>query len=244
MTFEGASLTDPVTGADSVSGALVRETASPILGGGSVRVPNLSAGYLQEGFTAVPDLFVAFDLRLAARPATASRFLLISNQGTTLGNLQLLPTGQLRLRNVSTNLGDSTPLVVGTVYRVGIHQRRSTASNGVLEAFLAPASTAFGSPFASLATGLWTTSADRIRFGATAGGALDVTGDNIALDAGAMPTPPTAFGGSTTVLVASTLWAPAVAQTGLPFDCMIPSAAPGTQALAVPLRPAAGQGSG
>ena len=224
MTFEGTSLTDPVTGADSVTGALVRETASPILGSGSVRIPNLSAGYVQEGFTAAPDLFVAFDLRLTARPLSSSRMLLISDQGTTVGNLQVLPTGQLRLRNVSTTIGvDSTALVVGTVYRVGIHQRKGTGSNGVLEAFLAPVGGAFGSPFATLTTGSWTTSADRIRLGATAGGALDVTADNIALDAGAMPAPPIALSGATIFVVATTLRTPSVAQTSGPlFDCMIP----------------------
>ena len=73
------------------------------------------------------------------------------------------------------------------MYRIGFHQRRGTGSNGLLEAFLAPAGTAFSSPFASIATGTWTTSADRIRFGATAGGAVDATGDTIALDAGVMP---------------------------------------------------------
>ena len=86
----------------------------------------------------------------------------------------------------------STPLLPGTVYRVGLHQRRGTGSNAVLEAFLAPAGTAFGAPFASLATGTWTTSADRLRFGATSGSAIDATADNIALDAGATPAPATA----------------------------------------------------
>jgi PKD repeat protein len=238
MTFEGTSLTDPVTGADSVTGALTRETTSPILGSGSVGIPNLASGYLQEGFTAVPDLFVAFDLRLTARPSTASRILLVSDQGTTVGNLQLLPTGQLRLRNVSTTIGvDSTALVVGTVYRVAIHQRQGTGSNALLEAFLAPAGNAFGSPFATLTTGAWTTLADRIRFGATAGGALDATADNIALDAGAMPTPSVAVVGAATFVVAATYQAPVVARTtGMLFDCMIPlDSGLGPQAQVTPL---------
>ncbi len=223
LTFEGTSLTDPVTGADSISGALVRETASPITGVGSVRIPNLTSGYLQEGFSAVPDMFVAFDLRLAAIPTSASRFILISDQGTTVGNLQLLPTGRLRLRNASTTVGaDSAVLTVGTVYRIGLHQRRGTGSNGLLEAFLAPSGTDFSSPFASIATGTWTTSADRIRFGATAGGAFDATADTIALDAGAMPGVAVVAPG-TTLVVATTVLAPSIARTtGILFDCMIP----------------------
>ncbi len=230
MTFENASLTDPVTGADSITGALVRETASPILGAGSVRVPNLSSGYLQETFTAAADAYVAFDLRLAARPTGTVRIVFLSDQGTTVGNIQLLSTGSLRLRSGSTTVGsDSTPLVAGTVYRVGLHQRRGTGSNGLLEAFLAPSGTAFGSPFASLATGTWTTSADRLRLGATAGSAVDLTADDIALDGGAMPGPSTATAtataGPSVLSVTATGYQ---VQVGGFFDCMIPMSNPTT----------------
>lgn len=241
MTFENASLTDPVTGADSITGGLVRETASPILGAGSVRVPNLSGGYLQETFTAAADTYVAFDLRLAARPSGTVRIVFFSDQGTTVGNIQLLSTGVLRLRSGSSTVGsDSTPLVAGTVYRVGLHQRSGTGSNGLLEAFLAPAGTAFGSPFASLATGTWTTSADRLRFGATAGSAVDLTADDIAIDGAAMPAPLTA--------APVALGAPAVGsvtasgyrvQSGGIFTCTIPASKPATFQPPV-VRPSAG----
>ena len=221
MTFESTSLTDPLTGADSVTGALVRETGSPIMGAGSVRVPNLSSGYLQETFTAAADAYVAFDLRLAARPTGTVRIVFFSDQGTTVGNIQLLSTGALRLRSGSTTVGpDSAPLAAGTVYRVGLHQRKGTGANGLLEAFLAPAGTAFGSPFAGQATGTWTTSADRMRFGATSGSAVDLTADNVAVDVGAMPGPSVALGGGSVTLVATTV--DGQSSIGVMFDCMIP----------------------
>ena len=229
MTFEGTSLTDPVTGADKISGAPVRETANPIVGAGSVTIPNLSSGYLDETFTAAADAYVAFDLRLNAKPTGSVRIVFLSDQGTTVGNLQLQASGALRLRNGSTTIGvDSAPLVVGTVYRVGLHQKRSTGANGVLQAYVAPAGAAFGTPFASLSTGTWTTSADRLRFGATAGSAVNMTADSIALDAGAMPGPVAASAAAGTLVAARNIAPVAVStvgvsvQTGTMFDCMIP----------------------
>ena len=62
---------------------------------------------------------------------------------------------------------DSAPLVPGTTYVVGLHQKRGTGSNGVLEAFLAADGAAFGAPFASRTNGTWTTGMDRLRIGAT-----------------------------------------------------------------------------
>jgi hypothetical protein len=44
-------------------------------------------------------------------------------------------------------------------------------------------------PFASTTTGTWVTQADRLRLGPTGSTALDVTFDDIRLDAGAMPGP-------------------------------------------------------
>jgi hypothetical protein len=78
-------------------------------------------------------------------------------------------------------------LSVGATYRVGIHQRRGTGGNAVLEAYLASDGAAFGSPFATSSAGSWTTAADRLRFGATSGGALTATFDDIRIDTGALP---------------------------------------------------------
>jgi unsaturated chondroitin disaccharide hydrolase len=188
ITFEGSSLGDPANGVDSVSGSVARETASPIKGLVSARIPNDASSYLTENFAGVDKLFVSFYFRMNARPATDVRIAFISNAGTTLANVVLRPTGALRLRVGTTTIGaDTAPLAVGTVYRVGLHEKKGSAANALLEGFLAVGDTAFGAPFAALATGSWTTQADRLRFGATNGNALDATFDDIKLDAAAMP---------------------------------------------------------
>jgi unsaturated chondroitin disaccharide hydrolase len=190
ITFEGASLTDPTNGVDSVSGTVARETASPLKGAASARVPNNANGYLTESFTGVDDLYVSFYVRLNARPATDARIALISNGGTTIGNLVLRSTGALRLRSGSTTIGaDTAPLATGAIYRVGLRQRKGAGGNAVLEAFLAQGDAAFGAPFAALANGSWTSQADRLRFGATNGNVIDVTFDDVKLDAAAMTAP-------------------------------------------------------
>jgi hypothetical protein len=113
----------------------------------------------------------------------------LSNGGTTVGNLLVTTTGRLRLRNGSTTVGaDSAALTVGTTYRVGVHQRRGSGANAVLEAFLVPDGTAFGAPFASSSTGSWTTAADRLRLGATNSTAVDLIVDDVFIGNGSMPT--------------------------------------------------------
>ena len=49
--------------------------------------------------------------------------------------------------------------------------------------------TLFGTPFASMTNGGWTTTADRVRLGATNGNAVDLWLDDISLDNAAMPLP-------------------------------------------------------
>jgi hypothetical protein len=188
MTFEGG-LRDPSTGVDTVSGVVTLDTATPIHGTASARFAN-TTGYLQEAFPATADTFVTMRLRLMAFPSGSPRIVLLSNAGTTIGNLTLSSAGRLRLRNASTTIGaESAPLVVGDTYLIGLHQQAGTGGNAVLEAFLAPDGGTFAAPFARLATGAWTTSADRIRFGATNGTAVDLTVDDVLVGSGSMPAP-------------------------------------------------------
>ena len=129
-------------------------------------------------------------LRVVAIPSGSPRIVFLSNAGTTVGNLQLLPTGRLRLRNGSTTVGaDSTPMTVGSTYLIGIHQKRGTGANAILEAFLAPDGGTFGTAFARTTTGTWTTAADRLRLGATNGTAINLTVDDVLIGSGSMPTP-------------------------------------------------------
>ena len=67
--------------------------------------PTSRSAYLNETFTAAPDAYVALDLRLTALPSGTTRFVFFSDQGTTVGNIQVLSNGRLRLRNVSTTVG-------------------------------------------------------------------------------------------------------------------------------------------
>lgn len=190
ITFEGSSLTGP-SGADSLSGSGVTlDTATPLKGVASAQFTTAS-GYLTEDFAGVDDVFVSFYLKLNALPPSDARIVFISNAGTTVGNIVLRTTGALRLRVGSTTIAESAPLAITpTVYRVGLHQKRGAGGNAVLEAFVALASApSFGTPFAATTTGIWTTQANRMRFGATNGYTINATFDNVLLDAAAMPSP-------------------------------------------------------
>ncbi len=185
MTFEAGRVVDPTTGATRVSGSVALETAAPLAGTTSARIVNSSTSYLERSWTAADDSWVAATIRFTAAPTAAVRILQLSDAGTTIGNLQLQVNGALRLRNGSTTVGsDSGPLAAGTTYRIAIHQKRGTGANAVLEAFVAPVGTSLGAPFSTGTNGTWTTAADRLRIGATAGGSIDLTMDDVVVDDG------------------------------------------------------------
>jgi chitodextrinase len=190
ITFEGGSLTGAF-GADSLSGSGVTlDTTTPLKGSASAQFTTAS-GYLNEDYPGVDDVFVSFYLRLNALPSSDARIIYIANAGTTVGNIVLRSTGALRLRVGTTTIGESAPLAIKPAYyRVGLHQKRGTGANAVLEAFVAPASApSFGTPFAATTIGAWTTQANRQRFGATNGLAINAVFDEIILDSAAMPGP-------------------------------------------------------
>jgi hypothetical protein len=166
----------------------VLETASPLDGTTSARASNSTASYLEKSWPAADDVYVVADVRFATLPTLAVRVLMISDLGTTVGGLQLQIDGSLRLRDGSTTVGvSSAPLVAGVTYRIGIHQKRGTGANGVLEGFVAADGTPFTTPFAAKSNGTWTTAADRLRVGATGGGVVDLTADDVLVDGAAMP---------------------------------------------------------
>ena len=181
MTFENGSLTDATTGADSVVGTVALETAAPLKGAYSATI-NTSSGYLREDFTAADELYASFYLRLNGLGANA-RLALITNGSASAGNIYLTSTGALQLRNGSTVIGvNSAALTPGTLYRVGLHQKKGTGGNGVLEAFLAVGDAAFATPFASSSVQTFTTQATRFSLGATNSAAVNVTVDAVVLD--------------------------------------------------------------
>jgi predicted outer membrane repeat protein len=189
ISFENGNLTHAISGVDSVVGTVLLETSNPLKGLYSARIAPLGASpYLQESFSATNDFYLSFYIKIDSYPTTDLRLVLISNAGTTLGNLQLRPSGSLRLRNNSTTIGlESAPLALGQLYRIGIQQSKGTGSNAVLRAWLSPNDSAFGSPFAQLTNGTWTTAADRLRLGATTAGTFNLLLDDIRLDTTAMP---------------------------------------------------------
>jgi hypothetical protein len=78
-------------------------------------------------------------------------------------------------------------LVAGKIYRIGIHQKKGSGANDVLEAFVAEGDSPFTAPFASSSTQTFTTPASGFRLGATNGSALDIIMDDVRLDRGTMP---------------------------------------------------------
>src|SRR5574341_429517 len=66
--------------------------------------------------------------------------------------------GTVALKMTSPIIGPQTaPLAVGTVYRAGLHQKRGTGGDAILEGYLAVGDAPFGAPFAVTTTGTWTT---------------------------------------------------------------------------------------
>jgi len=205
MTFETGTVTDPDTGADSVSGTVTFETSAPIKGARSARF-NGSA-YLQENFTATTDFFLTFYLRLVSVPSSDVRIAQVMNNGTTVGALFVRSTGALRLRIGSTNIDpESLLLTPGQTYRVMLHQRQAEGvTPRVMEAFVAVGDDPFGPPFVSASSPTWSGEADRIRLGGT-NGSVNAVIDDVRLDAGvpAPPEPPPAPTGLNATAVAST----------------------------------------
>jgi hypothetical protein len=190
VTFEGGALVNPITGVDRINGSVALETGMPLHGAYSARVPGTGDSYLEVSFPSSDDVYVSMEFMILALPASEVRLLQISNSGTTVGNILLTPSGTLKLRVGSTNIGVvSGALSVGQRWRIGLRQRRGSGGNGVLEAFVAAGDTLFGAPFASTSTGTWTTPADRLRLGATTPAALNGLLDNLRIDAAAMPPP-------------------------------------------------------
>ncbi len=186
ITFENGSLTNPTSGADTVVGTVALETAAPLKGAYAATI-NTTSGYLREDLVA-DELFVSFYIKVNTRNATTARIAQISNSGTTVGSVFLTNTGALQLKNNGTTIGTSTQtLALGTLYRIGVHQKLGTGGNAVLEAYLATGDAAFTTPFASSATQTFTSQATRFSLGATNSNAVNITVDDIRLDTGVMP---------------------------------------------------------
>ncbi len=188
ITLEGGGLTAAPNGFDKTSAGVQLTLVNPLKG---FRSATATTGEAEESFVATEDLYLSLYLRVNALTSGTPRIIVISNNGTNIGSLSLTSSGKLRLRNGSSTVGsDSTPLIAGQIYRVGLHQKRGTGKNAVLEAFLAQGDSPFTARFAGLTNGTWKTAADRVRLGAT-NDDVNVTVDDVRLDRAAMPAPST-----------------------------------------------------
>ena len=169
---------------------MTRETAAPLAGPGSARVSNASA-YVEETFAATDDVFMTFRLKITALPSGVTAPVHGAERGDDAGEPPPEADRAPPVRVGSTNVGaESIALSTGTTYIVGIHQRRGTGGNAVVEAYVAPVGTAFGAPFAARTNGTWTTAADRLRIGGTNGSAVSIILDNVLIDRSSMPLAP------------------------------------------------------
>ena len=188
ITFEAGSLTG-TSGFGSTSGTVTLETASPIKGADSMTI-NGANSIGTQAYTATDEIFISLYVRLPAIPTSQVRVIRITDGGTSVGAITLDTTGKITLRSSTTSLGaSSTALTAGTVYRIGIHQKKGTGSNGVLEGFLATGDAAFAAPFATNSAQTFTTQADSVQIGSSTGTVATATFDDIRLDTGAMPGP-------------------------------------------------------
>ena len=190
ITFENGSLTDPTTGVDSIAGSVSLVSGGQQLKGlYATRIPNATSAYLQENFAAVDNVYVSFYIRVNSLPPSPVRIVMLSNAGTTVGNIELRTDGALRLRQGTTAIGsNSAALTTNTIYRVGLRQKKGAGGDAILEAYLAADGAAFGAPFAATNGGTWTTPADRLRFGeTTSASTLDATFDDVKLDTAMFP---------------------------------------------------------
>lgn len=111
---------------------------------------------------------------LDATPGSGIRLFTIQNGGTQVGVVDLATDRKLYLsNNGGGTIGSaSSALTVGTLYRIGLRQKKGTGSDGELEAYLAEGHAALSS-FAASTTETFTTQATAIWAGTTGANALD-----------------------------------------------------------------------
>lgn len=190
ITFENGSLTDPTNGADRKSGSVQLETNSPLKGVYSATIPKAGKSYLREDFSSTDELYVSFYLRVTRLPSSETRIAMVAKGDTVLGNISLRSDGRLRLRKGSSKIGSDSPaLSVGVLYRVGLHQKKSSGKSAVLEAYVAGGDAVFDNTnkFAASTTLSFTSQANRFMIGATASDPAAIVVDDIILDSGVMP---------------------------------------------------------
>jgi hypothetical protein len=210
ITFEDGtpSLVDATTGV-SANAVGVQETASPILGRYSARIPGVANGYMVQNVSGSDQLYLSMYFRMNVMPTSDNRILQVMNGSVAVANAWVRTNGTLCLKygtawsggSLSTACTPTTsPLRAGTAYRLVIRQRAGTAtSNAIVEGSWATYDPVLGtgaltqftsSSVPSTDAAYWTTQPSSIRIGATLStNALDAVFDDIKLDTTYTPGP-------------------------------------------------------
>ncbi len=200
ISFEDGCLSGSTcaTGADKLNGTGASLAKTGLVAGSTKSALVNGNAYFTENFTPVDNLYAAFYLKLHALPSSTVRIAQIRNRNvdgtsTTVGELHVTSQGVLRLQQggSSTVIGSSTALALGSVYRIGLVQKKGTGNNGVLQAYIISGNAPFAAPFAQRTSGTWTTRAANFTFALTNANTqtINATFDDVKLDSAAMPLP-------------------------------------------------------
>jgi N,N-dimethylformamidase beta subunit-like protein/fibronectin type III domain protein len=203
VTFEDGTtnLINPNSGVDKNPGNLVVQDASTPLKGGYSAHASVSGAWLEQDFSNTNNLYVSFYLRVNALPSADMRVAQILNGNSTyMANLWVRANGLLCLKNgaywnggTTTTACTTSALVVGTVYRIGLHEQAGNGtSNALLEGFYANPSSGSLTRFTTWTLtpstgGYFTLPGNALRFGATLSAIFDATFDDVKLDTMFMP---------------------------------------------------------
>lgn len=181
VTFEDGILVAAGTGANAQSGDVKITTVDALGGSYSAEVQGTSS-YFEVAFPPQDDVYVSFSFRLLSEPNNNPRALRFDGQ-----NLSIARAGgnTLRIVHEGADFGGSDPLVVGEVYRIGLHVRAGDGTASA-EAYLAKDKTPFGPPFATF-SGRTVSTMAKLLVGTSANDGLRAAYDDVRVDRSRMP---------------------------------------------------------
>jgi glycosyl hydrolase family 88/Big-like domain-containing protein len=166
--FEDGELVSPASGVDAIKGPVKRVKGEGLGGVHAVRLSDSAPASLEQRFLRTGEVSASFSLRVDALPSSEVVLVAFANGDKMLGNLVLLPSGELQLRNDTLEVGaKSNEVRKGGVYRLHLRQRRDSGSYAFLEASLSGRAETLDCPFASSRVLLTTPLADRLLLGGT-----------------------------------------------------------------------------
>lgn len=188
--FEAAALTGSDAFTSTTGAGITLDSASKIKGTYSAATDNVTASFGAITFTGVATLWASFYLFLTAIPATMRILQIRDTAAATVGELVIVNTGKVRLRQSGVQVGsDSTlTLATSTLYRLGIRQTVGSGT-GILAGYVVAGDADFGAAFASSSAQTIANNANEIRVGGTNSVVVNGWLDDIRLDDAQMPAP-------------------------------------------------------